>query len=117
MGPGQCAGPEQMRPCTTGAPICETNWPTIEKLDQLQQPEWRGAADSPLNLAQPSRACLAQEQGSEMGAALGAAHSGGGTRASETRPSRRGGASSCLEGPIPGFSSQEAEKDRLPQFL
>lgn len=37
MGPGQCAGPEQMCPGTTGAPICETNWPTIEKLDQLQQ--------------------------------------------------------------------------------
>ena len=87
------------------------NWTTVNS------PEWRGAAGSPLNLAQPSRACLAQEQGSEMGAALGAAHSGGGTRASETRPSRRGGASSCLEGPIPGFSSQEAEKDRLPQFL
>lgn len=37
MGPGQCAGPEQMCPGTTGAPICETNWPTIEKLEQLQQ--------------------------------------------------------------------------------
>lgn len=38
MVPGQCAGPEQMCPGTTGAPICETNWPTIEKLDLLQQP-------------------------------------------------------------------------------
>lgn len=37
MGPGQCAGPEQMCPGTTGAPICETNWPTFEKLEQLQQ--------------------------------------------------------------------------------
>lgn len=59
MGPGQCAGPEQMCPGTTGAPICETNWPTIEKLDQLQQPwEEKQAAhkSSPnLALAQPCR--------------------------------------------------------------
>lgn len=59
MGPGQCAGPEQMCPGTTGAPICETNWPTIEKLDQLQQPwEEKQAAhkSSPsLTLAQPCR--------------------------------------------------------------
>lgn len=48
MGPGQCAGPEQMRPGTTGAPICETNWPTIEKLDQLQQPREERAAHSHL---------------------------------------------------------------------
>lgn len=57
MGPGQCAGLEQMCPGTTGAPICETNWPTIEKLDQLQQ-SWKeeqasaGASPS-LPLAQP----------------------------------------------------------------
>ena len=61
------------------------NWTNFNSL------EWRGAAGSPLNLAQPSKACLAQEQGSEMGAAPGAAHSGGGTWASETRPSREEG--------------------------
>lgn len=57
MGPGQCAGLEQMCPGTTGAPICETNWPMIEKLDQLQQ-SWKedqaSTGTSPsLPLAQP----------------------------------------------------------------
>lgn len=57
MGPGQCAGPEQMCPGTTGAPICETNWPTIEKLVQLQQSgkekQTPTRASPRLTLAQP----------------------------------------------------------------
>lgn len=71
MGPGQCAGPEQMCPGTAGAPICETNWPKIEKLDQLQQPwEERGGP-----LVYPGLA----PGGLKWKRFSGAAHSGRGT--------------------------------------
>lgn len=65
MGPGQCAGPEQMCPGTTGAPICETNWPTIEKLDQLQQPwEEKQAAHKSLPSLTPAQPCRCEARAS-----------------------------------------------------
>lgn len=65
MGPGQCAGPEQMCPGTTGAPICETNWPTIEKLDQLQQPwEEKQAAHKSSPSLTPAQPCRCEARAS-----------------------------------------------------